>query len=111
MPVGWFIFWGALRTLPQRVYSLASFQNFMSAKTHRASAEKRGGGVELIRLDWTFAKSHRFEYSKIIKGSVRSLICLMPDYIYKAEPLLPTFQQKRAPSGNEVKQVFDEILA
>jgi hypothetical protein len=35
----------------------------------------------------------------------------MPDYIYKAEPLLRTFQQKRAPSADEVKQVFDEILA
>ena len=39
-----------------RSFLLASFQNFMSAETRRARAEKRGGRVELIRLDWQDAE-------------------------------------------------------
>jgi len=34
-----------------RSFLLASFQNFMSKETRRARTEKRGGRVELIRLD------------------------------------------------------------
>jgi RNA polymerase sigma factor (sigma-70 family) len=39
-----------------RSFLLAAFQNFMSAETRRARAEKRGGRVELIRLDWQDAE-------------------------------------------------------
>jgi RNA polymerase sigma-70 factor (ECF subfamily) len=35
-----------------RSFLLASFQNFMSKETRRARTAKRGGRVELIRLDW-----------------------------------------------------------
>jgi RNA polymerase sigma-70 factor (ECF subfamily) len=39
-----------------RSFLLASFQNFMSAETRRARAEKRGGRAELVRLDWQDAE-------------------------------------------------------
>ena len=47
----------ALTTVDQakgrfRSFLLASFQNFMSNERRRANAEKRGGNVELLRLDW-----------------------------------------------------------
>jgi len=35
-----------------RSFLLASFQNFMAKETRRARTEKRGGRVELVRLDW-----------------------------------------------------------
>jgi RNA polymerase sigma-70 factor (ECF subfamily) len=35
-----------------RSFLLASFQKFMANETRRAGAEKRGGRVELLRLDW-----------------------------------------------------------
>jgi RNA polymerase sigma factor (sigma-70 family) len=41
-----------------RSFLLASFQNFVAADTRRARAEKRGGRVELIRLDWEDAEAH-----------------------------------------------------
>jgi RNA polymerase sigma factor (sigma-70 family) len=40
-----------------RSFLLASFQNFMASEARRARAEKRGGRVELIRLDWADAES------------------------------------------------------
>jgi DNA-directed RNA polymerase specialized sigma24 family protein len=40
-----------------RSFLLASFQNFIAAETRRAGAEKRGGCVELIRLDWRDAEA------------------------------------------------------
>ena len=40
-----------------RSFLLASLQNFMSVETRRARAEKRGGGAELIRLDWEDAEA------------------------------------------------------
>lgn len=40
-----------------RSFLLASFQNFMAAERRRARAEKRGGGAELIRLDWQDAET------------------------------------------------------
>jgi RNA polymerase sigma factor (sigma-70 family) len=40
-----------------RSFLLASFQNFMTAETRRARAEKRGGHAELIRLDWQNAET------------------------------------------------------
>jgi len=35
-----------------RSFLLASFQNFTANENRRADAEKRGGRVEIIRLDW-----------------------------------------------------------
>ena len=35
-----------------RSFLLASFQKFMAKETRRAGAEKRGGCVEIVRLDW-----------------------------------------------------------
>jgi len=35
-----------------RSFLLASFQKFMMNETRRAGAEKRGGRIEIIRLDW-----------------------------------------------------------
>jgi RNA polymerase sigma-70 factor (ECF subfamily) len=35
-----------------RSFLLASFQNFIAKETRRARTQKRGGRVELIRLDW-----------------------------------------------------------
>jgi RNA polymerase sigma-70 factor (ECF subfamily) len=35
-----------------RSFLLASFQNFTAKETRRARTEKRGGRVELVRLDW-----------------------------------------------------------
>jgi RNA polymerase sigma factor (sigma-70 family) len=35
-----------------RSFLLASFQNFMANERRRACAEKRGGRVEMLRLDW-----------------------------------------------------------
>jgi RNA polymerase sigma factor (sigma-70 family) len=35
-----------------RSFLLASFQNFMAKETRRARTEKRGGRVEIVRLDW-----------------------------------------------------------
>jgi RNA polymerase sigma factor (sigma-70 family) len=35
-----------------RSFLLASFQKFMANETRRAAAEKRGGRVEIVRLDW-----------------------------------------------------------
>jgi RNA polymerase sigma factor (sigma-70 family) len=35
-----------------RSFLLASFQNFIAAETRRARTEKRGGRVEVVRLDW-----------------------------------------------------------
>jgi hypothetical protein len=40
-----------------RSFLLASFQNFIVTKTSLACAEKRGGGAELIRLDWRDAEA------------------------------------------------------
>jgi RNA polymerase sigma factor (sigma-70 family) len=40
-----------------RSFLLASFQNFMAAEIRLARAEKRGGGAELIRLDWRDAEA------------------------------------------------------
>jgi RNA polymerase sigma factor (sigma-70 family) len=40
-----------------RSFLLASFQNFISSETRRERAEKRGGGAELIRLDWCDAEA------------------------------------------------------
>jgi RNA polymerase sigma factor (sigma-70 family) len=40
-----------------RSFLLASFQNFIAAETRRARAEKRGGLIELIRLDWQDAET------------------------------------------------------
>jgi RNA polymerase sigma factor (sigma-70 family) len=40
-----------------RSFLLASFQNFISAETRRARAEKRGGRAELVRLDWQDAET------------------------------------------------------
>jgi DNA-directed RNA polymerase specialized sigma24 family protein len=40
-----------------RSFLLASFQNFMVAETRLARAQKRGGGAELIRLDWRDAEA------------------------------------------------------
>jgi DNA-directed RNA polymerase specialized sigma24 family protein len=40
-----------------RSFLLACFQNFMATETRSARAEKRGGGVELIRLDWRDAEA------------------------------------------------------
>jgi RNA polymerase sigma-70 factor (ECF subfamily) len=40
-----------------RSFLLASFQNFMAAESRSARAEKRGGGAELIRLDWRDAEA------------------------------------------------------
>jgi RNA polymerase sigma factor (sigma-70 family) len=40
-----------------RSFLLASFQNFIAAETRLARAEKRGGRVELIRLDWQDAEA------------------------------------------------------
>jgi RNA polymerase sigma factor (sigma-70 family) len=39
-----------------RSFLLASFQNFMAAEHRRARREKRGGGAELVRLDWEDAE-------------------------------------------------------
>jgi RNA polymerase sigma-70 factor (ECF subfamily) len=35
-----------------RSFLLASFQNFMAKETRRTRTEKRGGHVEVVRLDW-----------------------------------------------------------
>jgi RNA polymerase sigma factor (sigma-70 family) len=35
-----------------RSFLLASFQKFMANETRRAGAEKRGGRIEIVRLDW-----------------------------------------------------------
>ena len=35
-----------------RSFLLAAFQKFMAKETRRAGAEKRGGRVEIVRLDW-----------------------------------------------------------
>ena len=35
-----------------RSFLLASFQNFIAVETRRARTEKRGGRVEVVRLDW-----------------------------------------------------------
>ena len=35
-----------------RSFLLASFRHFMSMERRRAGAEKRGGGAQLIRIDW-----------------------------------------------------------
>jgi RNA polymerase sigma factor (sigma-70 family) len=40
-----------------RSFLLASLQNFMASESRRARAEKRGGRVELIRLDWQDAEA------------------------------------------------------
>jgi RNA polymerase sigma factor (sigma-70 family) len=40
-----------------RSFLLASLQNFISAETRRARAEKRGGRAERIRLDWEDAEA------------------------------------------------------
>jgi DNA-directed RNA polymerase specialized sigma24 family protein len=40
-----------------RSFLLASFQNFMAAESRSARAEKRGGGAEMIRLDWRDAEA------------------------------------------------------
>ena len=35
----------------------------------------------------------------------------MSQYIYKSEPVLLDFKQKKAPSAAEVKKAFDDLLA
>jgi RNA polymerase sigma factor (sigma-70 family) len=40
-----------------RSFLLSSFQNFISNEWRRANAEKRGGQIELLRLDWEDAES------------------------------------------------------
>jgi RNA polymerase sigma factor (sigma-70 family) len=52
----------ALGTIDQakgrfRSFLLASFQNFTTMERRRACAEKRGGRVQLIRIDWQDAES------------------------------------------------------
>jgi hypothetical protein len=38
----------------------ASFQNFIAAEIRRARTEKRGGRVEVVRLDWEDEEGRTF---------------------------------------------------
>jgi RNA polymerase sigma factor (sigma-70 family) len=53
-----------------RSFLLASFQKFMVDETRRAGAEKRGGRIEIIRLDWQEEGGLSFEPEDPISAEI-----------------------------------------